>query len=241
MKKILARPVLLIAAVVVALIMIRLGIWQLHRAAEKQAIFDKQVELSQSEAVILTAKTQLERFLPVVINGEFDYQKTVFLDNQVVDSKVGYRVFTPLRIGETDQWVLVDRGWVQKDSGALEGPAIGFEPISQSLVGRLNSPAAAPPLWKDEYAINSGAVWQYLPIDKLSTYMSLDLLPLVVELAPAADVDSKLVRRWRDIDHKSVGKHKAYALQWFAMAGVFLIACLILLKRTSVRRLKVSE
>jgi cytochrome oxidase assembly protein ShyY1 len=62
---------------------------------------------------------------------------------------------------------------------------------------------------------------------------------MMIELAPTAHqsilagAPAIPVRQYRQADNRSVLKHKAYALQWFSMAVVFFLACLIVLLKSN--------
>jgi cytochrome oxidase assembly protein ShyY1 len=102
------------------------------------------------------------------------------------------------------------------------------------LDGRLNLPPTKPPLWDDDFEVSDGQVWQYLPINELTERLQLDLISMVVELAPDSHNagGDNLKRRWQSIDDKWVATHHGYAFQWFAMALAFFIATLVLLLRS---------
>ena len=240
----LKKTALILAALLLITGMLRLGFWQLDRAAQKQIILSAkqdqgqqpEVELKKLLKESLTSESELfsSRFRQVSVAGEYEEGKTVFVDNQVFDSKVGYLVFTPLKLIDSDQFVLVNRGWVSAGDSREVLPSILTTSSEVTLSGRLNQPPQQPPLWSDEYPVSNGKVWQFLPIDKIADQMGLKFLPMVVELAPETlpDVEVQFKRRWALVDDKWVGKHKAYALQWFAMALAFFIACCVLMVRS---------
>ena len=222
--------------------MLRLGFWQLSRADQKNEILN-QLQARASEvpvelqALIKSKGTDLsaERFRAVEVSGRYSVDKSVYIDNQVLDSKVGYRLLTPFMPNDSEWWILVDRGWLPAGLDRSVLPRVITQSDEHSLVGRLNNLPAKPPIWDDQYAVASGQVWQYLPADEYGRKMGLKILPLVLELAPdqPAELDQVLIRRWAQIDNKWVAKHKAYAFQWFAMAAAFLIACSVLVVRSS--------
>lgn len=236
---ILKKPILMIAAVIICLAMVRLGFWQLDRASQKQAILQQSQQLASQARVNLDLLVdQVEtspkdlRFRQVSVSGKYLSGHTIFIDNQVVESKVGYWVITPFQLARVDKVVMVNRGWVSVGESRDLLPDITTPETDLVVNGRLNMPPAQPPLWNDDYAVNDGQRWQYLPIDEFASQTQLDVLPLVVELAPAPQAEASFVRQWPTIDDEWVGKHKAYAVQWFSMAAVFFIACLILLLRS---------
>jgi surfeit locus 1 family protein len=242
MKK-LKTPLLLIAALIIALIMLRLGVWQLDRAEQKRQIFvDQQAKVTQPALdlrdlieSLLASDASALRFTPIIVKGRYLAKKSIYLDNQVVGGQVGYKVFTPFELDGSDWSVLVNRGWLPVGESRKQLPGLKTSSQTLELTGRLNLPPPPPPMWNDKYPVASGKVWQFLPIEQYQAQMQLMVLPLVVELAPeyVGEVESALIRRWAQIDDQWVAKHQAYALQWFAMAIAFLIACAVLLLKVS--------
>ena len=232
----------MILGLLICLCMLRLGVWQLDRAGQKQVLLDQMVSQSEMQSVGLnTLLSQFAadnsdslRYRRVETSGRYAPEHSIYVDNQVVLSKVGYTVFTPFNIDGSGWWVLVKRGWIGVGASRTELPAFETDEGSLMLRGRLNLPPPQPPLWNDKFPVAEGPVWQYLPIEEYATQMRLKLLPLVLELAPdqTTEKNPAMVRVWDQVDTKLVGMHQAYALQWFAMAIAFFIACLVLLIRT---------
>ena len=234
-------PLLAIIAVLLVLSMLRLGVWQLTRADQKQVIVDQLSSQSQlpamlKEELLKSQNTNDLRFRMVTLSGHYAAQKTVFVDNQVVNGQVGYQVFTPFIVDNSENAIMVARGFVAVGDSRNVLPTVQTSQTRIQIEGRLNLPPAKPPMWNDEYPIFEGARWQFLPIADLAKQLHLDLFPLVVELPPnkakESAITNDLVRQWSVIDDQWVAKHKGYAFQWFAMAAAFFIACLVLLLRT---------
>jgi surfeit locus 1 family protein len=243
----LKKPILTMLGLAGCFIMIGLGNWQLSRADQKQAILD-QVQQRSAIAPVSLASILPELGLPqlsptgfaqltfkqVFADGQYAAEQSVFIDNKVVASKVGYNLLTPFKIADSDWWILVDRGWLSVGESRAELPQFSTQSATVRLHGRLNKPAAQPPLWSDRYTVSQGDVWQYLPISDYAQQMKLNLLPLVLELAPtqSSEIDQNLLRQWSAIDDLWVAKHQGYAFQWFAMAFAFFIACSVLAYRS---------
>lgn len=238
-------PLLAVIAVLMVLAMLRLGVWQLARAAEKQAIVDQLTLKNELPALsgydLLTSVIYDElRFRKVKLEGRYDVANTVYVDNKVVNGQVGYQVFTPFMSESSARAIMVDRGFIGIGPSRDRLPKVNTAFNKITIEGRLNKPPAKPPLWSDEYSIVDGARWQFLPISELAQQLHLDLFPLVVELAPIKAKQNAqnddLVRQWSEIDDQWVAKHQGYAFQWFAMAAAFFVACLVLLLRTISRK-----
>src|SRR5215217_2504887 len=113
-RKWLLTTILVIAA---AAVMVRLGIWQLDRLAQRRA-FNARVLAQIDQPVLdlsgeaLGADLANMEYRKVKVTGEYDFSQEVALRNQAMNGQWGVHLITPLRIAGTDQAVLVDRGWI---------------------------------------------------------------------------------------------------------------------------------
>jgi len=243
----LRQPILIVLGLVVCLIMLRLGVWQLDRAEKKNVILKQQqaqallpaIELQdlikQFESTQQHSKSlRQQRFRSVTARGQYDIDKSIYIDNRVLDGNVGYNVLTPFHLTASDWWVMVDRGWLAVGESRAKLPTFKTQTSSLELAGNLNVAAVAPPLWDSDFSVSDGAVWQYLPLPEYAHQMQLKLLPLVLELSPEQpnEIEAQLIRKPIRIDGSAVAMHKGYAFQWFTMAIAFLIACIVLLFKT---------
>eukprot|EP01137_Pigoraptor_chileana_P015814 Opistho-2@5394 len=96
--------VVLLAAVLGVALTARLGFWQLDRAAQKrdwQAAVDARGQLpalGNAELATEPAAAEAQLHRRVRLRGEWLADKTVFLDNRPMGSRVGFYVVTPLRL-----------------------------------------------------------------------------------------------------------------------------------------------
>ena len=258
-------PLLLLLAIVIILAMLRLAVWQLDRAEQKQLLLDQVTERSE-QAVIPIADMLSDfngselRYRNVSVTGHFRHQDSIYIDNQVVNGNVGYLVFTPFELNGANQSIMINRGWLPVGASREVLPQFTTPEGLLRLVGRLNKAPEQPPLWDDKYQVAQGAVWAYLPLDKYASQIELKLLPLVLELAPKTQdggaslaegsrlaegsqsvEGSDFVIKWAEIDDQWVAKHQGYAFQWLMMAFAFFIACLVLLLRGRSRSVKTNK
>ena len=237
-------PLLLLLAVVVILAMLRLAVWQLERAEQKQVLLDQVTERSQQQKLAINAlladfNRDALRYRPVSVTGSYRNNDSIYIDNQVVSGQVGYLVFTPFDIAESDYSIVVNRGWLPAGLSRAVLPKIPLEEGTLTLNGRLNEAPKQPPLWNEQYTVSQGDVWAYLPLDRYASQIELKLLPLVLELAPkqvstghrVSELHDTPIIKWAEINDQWVAKHQGYAFQWLMMALAFLIACLVLLFR----------
>lgn len=217
------RIVILVAAIAAAAATARLGWWQWDRAAQKEALqaaIDTRAALPPAGAAELAATAAdggaalLHR--QVVVRGRWLAERTLFLDNRVMNARPGFIVVTPL------QWpggtVLVQRGWVARDAAdRTRLPRLATPAGEVEVSGRV----AAPPSRLYEFAASaSGVIRQNLDLDAFTSETGLRLLPVTV-LEQGADPETALVRDWlrpAADAHKNYG----YAAQWWAMSLVIV-------------------
>lgn len=112
--------VITIAAVATFAATASLGRWQLSRAAQKEALqaeIDAQKLLPPIEADELLAMDKATAALhrPLTLRGLWLTPQTVYLDNRQMNGVPGFYVVTPLAIEGSEQTVMVQRGWVQRN------------------------------------------------------------------------------------------------------------------------------
>ena len=231
---------MLLAALVLAGVGARLGVWQLQRGAEKvalQATLDSRAALppiGQRELSALPAVVSAQQYRRVVLRGRWLAAHTVFLDNRQLHGRPGFFVVTPL------VWpggaVLVQRGWVARDNDQRTRlPAIATPAEVEVEVGGRIAP---PPARLYEFAgAESGAIRQNLDLAAFSREIGVALLPLSVlqDDAPgAAPAGDGLLRQWPR-PAVDVHKHYGYAFQWFAIcaltAGLYVWFQIVLPRR----------
>lgn len=215
--------VVLVAAVAAAAITARLGVWQLSRAAEKEAL---QASLDSRGAAPPLAAAELARSAGeaaaqhhrrITLEGRWVGGRTVYLDNRPMDGRAGFYVLTPLALPDGDA-VLVQRGWVPRDAtDRSRVPEVATPEGPVSVEGRI----APPPSRLFELgAEGQGAIRQNLDLDAFGRETGLRLRPLSVQQTDAAGAPADgLLRRW-PAPAVDVHKHYGYAFQWFALASL---------------------
>ena len=220
---------LLVAAIGVAALTARLGVWQLDRAAQKEAL---QAAVQSQAALPPLAAATLPRtradgpalqYRRAVLQGQWLADRSIYLDNRPMNGRTGFYLVTPLMLVDGTA-VLVQRGWLPRD--AAERTRVVAPPVASGTVtvqGRI-APALAR-LYEFDAAA-SGAIRQNLDIDVYAQESALALRPwaLVQDDAPGAAADG-LLRQWPAPD-TGLHKHYGYAFQWFSLCAltIFLYA-----------------
>jgi surfeit locus 1 family protein len=219
-------PALTVAALVVAGLLSSLGYWQHRRAIEKEALAARLEERAQGPVLAVPATVvdpEAMQYRRVSVRGHYDAERTVLVDNKVHRGVAGYRVVTPLKIEGGERYVLIDRGWIAAGPDRAKLPSIAMPAGAQVVEGIAVVPSArfielAPDL-------RTGPVRQNLVIDKLQEELRIPLQPIVIEqISGPAD---GLVRQLERPDG-GADRHRAYSLQWYAMALVAVVFYVLL-------------
>lgn len=225
---------MLVAVLATAALGVRLGLWQLDRAAEKesaQAALDAQARLPELGAgALATAGPEADGQLlrRVRLQGRWRADATVWLENRPMDGRVGFAVVTPLLLDAPaadgrPAAILVQRGWAPRrfdDRTALppvetpSGPVVvvGTLQRAPSRVFALGDPAPGA----------AGPIRQNADAAGLARETGLRLLPAtVLEVDTDGNRAQGLARHWPP-PATGTDRHRAYAVQWFGLAAAVL-------------------
>lgn len=202
-----------------------LGFWQLSRAEEKAQILAEQRERTQLEPLqnIDLLDVQDVHLRQFHLQVEFDPERWFLLDNRVRQGRPGYEVLNLARLADTEQLLLVNRGWVPASLDRSELPQVDIPDGPRVISGYFYMP--------DERFFELGEqVWQgswperIQHADPALVASLLDdgeqLLPARLRLA--ADDPSAFVADWQIVNQQPE-RHIGYAVQWFAMAFALVI------------------
>lgn len=222
------RPALIPSAITFGLlpVLLALGFWQLDRAHQKEAlleVFKAQTALPYLPVGKLDLSEPTSLYRKVIATGRYDLDHQILLDNQVLDGRPGYHVYTPLRLTGDGEVVLVNRGWVPLGASRQQLPDIGLASAAVSLKGMVAQPAN-PGLRLPASATDASwpKVVQYLDYRELAGQLGYRLLPAVILLAP--DQANGYRREWQ-AHFAGFGpeRHRGYAFQWFALTLTLVV------------------
>lgn len=201
-----------------------LGFWQLSRAKQKKALLHSFAERTQQTPLTATVLNTLSdfRFYQARLNGHFDNTHTFLLDNKIVNSKIGYEVYTPFYATQLTDVILVDRGFIPAGINRQTLPHIPPILGYVTITGMLNLPPSyfawgnmmeSPhPSWPLRV--------EFINLPEIARLLAHPLFPYTLSLNPY-DVRA-LPIQWQIIT-MGPEKHIGYAIQWFAFALTLLI------------------
>jgi len=241
MQRYVFRPTLVGVAVTLICIplFIKLGLWQYNKAQQKQVIHEAYDQAKLDKALKfplgLTDSKAINiddwKYKKVAVQGVYETKYQFLLDNQVEGDRVGYHVITPLKIDNTNEYVLVNRGWILGKDTHTELPVFNTPTGKQTLTGQVWVPSKKIFTLESQDGSSGSStkladqpwqqVWQNMSMEKYK-----HSVPFVVsELAIKLDQDSHaggFVRNWQ-IPAERITSNLGYAYQWFGFAFAALL------------------
>ena len=207
---------------------VALGLWQLQRAELKEAIetkFEQRLAQAYQPLYSIDEGDDIE-YRRVVLQGRYDTARNLLADNKLNRGRAGYYVLTPLQLRDSDDIVLVNRGWAPWGESRAETAPIGAPENTNGVAGIVYFPSE-PALTFDGVRADGGwpRLIPFIDIEALQPSFEGRLLPWVLWLAP--EQQGQYVRDWNPVWMRPE-KSRAYATQWFAFAGLALIFFVLL-------------
>jgi surfeit locus 1 family protein len=213
-------------------VLVRLGIWQLDRLDQRREFNARvQAQIDQptlfidantlSDSGLLKGLVDME-YRQVVVKGVYDHSNQVVLRNQAWQGHLGVNLLSPLHIQNSDQVLLVERGWVPvqdynegslaqyDEPGSVVVRGVIRRSQSKAEIGQRTDPPVAP----------SGSrltAFFLVNVDRIGAEMPYPLLPVYIQQAPDPSWNGPPYRIQSELD-LSEGPHLGYAIQWFTFA-----------------------
>jgi surfeit locus 1 family protein len=208
---------------------IKLGFWQLDRADQKKIINMVFIERQNQPAIPLNKETIQMPIKDIIwhhvtISGEFLNDKNIILDNQVVQEKAGFLIYTPFKMLDSNRIILVNRGWYPLSNSRNDIPNIPPITGAQIIEGEVNQmPSSGISLGKvvTEKLDESSFRLQKMDYEVLCSLLGKDLMKYVVKLKKP--IFDKTYVLDSGIPVPDSDKNYGYAFQWFAMAFTLFI------------------
>lgn len=224
---------------------IKFGFWQYNKAQQKQAIQAAYNQAKVDQALdfpldILSQKNLTINdwnYKKVTVTGVYETKYQLLLDNKVEGSRVGYHVITPLKINQTSEYVLVNRGWIQGKDTHTDIPKFETPSGPQTITGQIWVPSKKIFTLEDKTMspLNSQSwqmVWQNMDMEQYKRQVPFAVSPLMIKLDQTSTAGG-FVRSW-EVPAARIATNMGYAYQWFG----FALAALLIYLYMSVTRVK---
>ncbi|WP_374045057.1 SURF1 family protein [Vibrio diabolicus] len=222
--------------VVVFSLLVKLGFWQLERGQEKQAL--EQAILARADSAYQALGEVLEEndwregsILGKKVEANVVPQAfpVILLDNQTHQGNVGYLAFQIVSMSdESGTYALLELGFVEGIADRSILPTVTTLEVSTFISGRLYRKSANPLSSELMPEVGDAIRVQNLNIVQLNQLLNIELMPAVLQ--PDNLKNWPYDFPWNPLPLNSA-KHFGYSIQWFSMAGVFLLLTLIVFVR----------
>ena len=204
-----------------------LGSWQVSRSREKQALVQA-FERGDTNTVPLSVApvNQLPRYQRVSTSGRYEPGRQVLLDNMPSSTgQAGYRVLTPFRRADGGPVLMVDRGWVPLGLDRSRLPDVRVDGALRTVTGRLDG-LPAPGLRMGSPRSPEAVGWPLVLNFPVASDLAAELGEPVEDriLLLDAEAPDGFERAWRPSIGAPAERHLGYAIQWFALGLVLLVA-----------------
>jgi cytochrome oxidase assembly protein ShyY1 len=224
---------LIIFVVVLGVVFVNLGQWQLDRLAQRKernaaTIANEQKPVQPYERVFTQPITDRDQWQRVEARGSFDADHQFIVRYRSSGDADGYEVVTPLRTASGV--VLVDRGFIPLERGTPIPSVAPAPPAGEVIVvghvrrNEKGRRVATTPVDNQMRLINSDAIAATLPYEIKSGYIGL----LIVQ--PEQQGGFQPI----PVPELSEGPHFWYAVQWF-MFTMIGVAGIVVFIRSDLR------
>jgi cytochrome oxidase assembly protein ShyY1 len=224
-----------------ALLFIRLGIWQLHRADFKEALLRRYAASASApmqDFAKVAATPPADGFPRVQVSGHYLADRLYLLDNPKHDGMGGVEVFAPFVLHDQSSLLLVDLGFLP-GNGNGKTPQLPPLPIAEVSLQGLYVPPPPVGFEMGGDALTRQAHWPkssiFLDLAEIARDLGRPLYPRM--LALDADPASIYVRvHTLDFSSMPPARHRAYAFQWFTFALAAVVILLAVHRKRKPRK-----
>lgn len=203
-------------------ITLSLGWWQLNRAEEKKQVLSV-LESRTNEVVAWRSGTAPEAGYQVA--ACVDWQGDLwYLDNRTWQGRVGYEVYLPATLCDTEQTLLLGLGWVEGKATRNELPEVpGLDGLAEPVAihGEVRPRSAAPWLSAEAEEVDAQQ-WRLQSLLDVPDERWGDGTPLIQLQTPDEPVQRDI---WNPVNMPPE-RHIGYAVQWFGLASVLVLGFL---------------
>ena len=214
-----SRAGLIAGLVVVALVCVALGLWQLGRLAERRAANAVAAAARSAPAVALRDHWADSNLVHrrVRVRGRFDHAQDLVLRARSYAGVPGVELVTPLLSQGDTTAVLVNRGFVPAPDAVTIEPDSFVEPGIRTVEGialPLDSAGGAP--------LSRGRQTTFARLDRQTIQERLPYSIRLVYIRQQPDSAAPPFPRRLGPPALDDGPHLSYAIQWFAFAAIAL-------------------
>jgi cytochrome oxidase assembly protein ShyY1 len=233
-----------VLVVVLVVVMVNLGFWQLRRLDEKRTHnaavrANESLEVAPLDTILrptdATSRGKELAFRRVTVTGTYDTANEVVVRARSLDERPGVWVASPLRLASGDA-VVVIRGFLPTQGTPDRVPADAEPPNGvvtvSGLVQETQTRGLFGPTDPDGPLSNIARV----DVERLQRQMPYRLYPAYVQLTSSTPAQSGSEPEALPEPVLDEGPHLGYAVQWFIFSTIALIGYPMILRRSARNR-----
>ena len=201
-----------------AFLFFSLGLWQIERGQAKTNLLDDFEKKILEKPSYINQKSQ--KWDRVYVEGKWDSSKQILIDNVIRRGIAGYKVLTPLRMKETDQLILIDRGWIKQNTFRDQLPDIKLIQIDEVVSGILEIPELGLVLSDDLVSKEWPKISQTKNLGVITNEYDENIFPMILLADPTLKNSLEYIKITPT--NMTPIKHYGYSAQWFLM---FIVLC----------------
>ncbi|OEE64352.1 cytochrome oxidase biogenesis protein Surf1 facilitates heme A insertion [Enterovibrio norvegicus FF-33] len=210
-------------------LLVKLGMWQMSRAAEKETLLSQLSERQQQRVTQVSSIPSDAKGFAVALNGTFDVNRSVLLDNQTHQGQVGYRWMMPFYTD--NNWLLVELGWIPAPPRREDLPELPEVTGQHQVKGIVDLPSKRMVLGNETAAVSWPLRVQSVDMAMIAEASGYTVLPWVIRSESIMDEAGETMNWntlpvWEPVVMKPE-KHYGYAMQWFGLAFVVAIGFVV--------------
>lgn len=234
------KLVLIVATLIVTLLFLRLGVWQLDRYQQRRARNETREARGALPSLVWgpgappPADTAGLVGRRVRVTGRYDPAREVILRNRSTGAWAGVEVVTPLFVREDGPALFVLRGWLPAPDGVRARLSEGWGDVSPDSTVEVSgvviaaAQAVGPPL---EVDIEGRPHMALAAIDlaQLRQHLPFEISPVVLRADDPPPESPALRPASQPLAGN--GPHLSYAIQWFSFALISVVGTTTLLMK----------
>jgi len=218
-----------------------LGVWQVKRRSWKLELLKDLEDRTTAPPVPLPFDQEsLEKleYCKVSVRGEFQHDKIVYIGPRSLfkdgnpasagglfgsSDGIGFHVITPFKLENSDQKILVNRGWVPRNKiSASSRGEIFMPPGNIDLIGVVRQTEKASQNFMPKNAENTNK-WSTRDVEALAS--KLETLPIFIDAAHSSSVMNGPVAGQTRCSLPN--DHLAYLITWFSLSAATSVMWLV--------------
>ena len=201
-----------------ALVLVRLGLWQVARYQERQQFNRHYIEQSAAEPLIIDQDPGLDlsimEYRKARVTGLPINELSLVTLNQYHDSKLGYALFTPLQLKD-GSIIYINRGWIPSD-----GNGDPKQWAKYAMIGEVSVEGIVRKSANSTLPVIPG-FWMDFDSKKIQLGTDHHVINAFIQLVPKDPSHEPPIPNIMPVEITD-GPHAGYALQWFTFAILLL-------------------